>query len=76
LTPAADRNIMTAGENPSIITDNSSFEAVLDDAFRRIQDRKVQHSIRRIGELETILLELEAELDCFLLDRDRGGPAG
>jgi hypothetical protein len=67
---------MAAGENPFIITDNSSFEAVLDDAFERLRDRKMQHSIRRIGELETVLLELEAELDCFLLGRDRGGPAG
>jgi hypothetical protein len=67
---------MTAGEKPSAITDNASFEAVLDSAFERLWDRKVQHSIRRIGELETTLLELEAELDCFLLERDRGGPAG
>jgi hypothetical protein len=67
---------MTAGERPSIVTDNTSFEAVLDSAFERLWDRKVQHSIRRIGELETVLLELEAELDCFLLGRDKGGPAG
>jgi hypothetical protein len=67
---------MTAGEKSSAITDNSSFEAVLDNAFERLRDRKAQHSIRRIGELEAVLLRLEAELDCFLLDRDRGGPAG
>jgi hypothetical protein len=67
---------MIAGENPSTITDHSSFEAVLDDAFERLRDRRVQHSIRRIGELETVLLELEAELDCFLFEWDRGGPAG
>jgi hypothetical protein len=67
---------MIAGENPSTITDNSSFEAVLDDAFERLRERRVRHSIRRIGELETILLELETELDCFLLGWDKGDPAG
>ena len=65
---------MTAGEKPFTLID-SSFEVVLDDAFDRIRDWKVRHSIRRIGELEAVLLELETELDDFLLNRDRGGPA-
>ena len=65
---------MTAGEKPSTLI-NSSFEVVLDDAFERLRDWKVRHSIRRIGKLEAVLLELETELDDFLLGRERGGPA-
>ncbi|MDR1898533.1 MAG: hypothetical protein LBQ55_00830 [Treponema sp.] len=64
---------MASGEKPAIVTDNSSFEAVLDDAFDRLWDRKVRHSIRRIGELETVLIEMEEDLDRFLLDRDGTG---
>jgi hypothetical protein len=67
---------MTADERPSAITDTPSFEAVLDDVFERLRDRQIQYSIRRIGELEEALTGLEADLDRFLLGRDRGGPAG
>ncbi|MDR2159453.1 MAG: hypothetical protein LBP23_05225 [Treponema sp.] len=67
---------MTAGEQLPAVTDNSSFETLLDNAFERLRDRQVQYSIKKIGELETALLELEADLDRFLLEKNKEGPAG
>ena len=44
----------------------SSFETVLDTTCDRLWERKVQHSIRCISEMEEKLKGLEKDLDEFL----------
>jgi hypothetical protein len=44
---------------------------VLGEACEHLWDRKVQHSIRLIRELEEQLNELERELDALPIPRDR-----
>ncbi|MDR2518709.1 MAG: hypothetical protein LBD13_04770 [Spirochaetaceae bacterium] len=46
-----------------ILSDNVSFESVLDKTCERLWGKKIQYSIRRIRELETTLQGLEQELD-------------
>ncbi|MDR1318776.1 MAG: hypothetical protein LBJ90_04050 [Treponema sp.] len=58
---------MVFGENPVIISKNSSFETVLDDTCEQLMDRQIRYSLRRIHELEDRLRCLEQELDEFLL---------
>ncbi|MDR1586130.1 MAG: hypothetical protein LBS57_01595 [Treponema sp.] len=60
---------MMPGENPVIISKDSSFDAVLDEVCDRLMDRQIQYSIRRIHELENRLSGLERELDEFLLQK-------
>ena len=44
----------------------TSFETVLDTTCERLQEKQVQHSIRRISEMEEKLKGLEKDLDEFL----------
>ncbi|MDR3335337.1 MAG: hypothetical protein LBT13_10720 [Treponema sp.] len=57
---------MTSNKRLVTISDNSSFEAVLDKTCERLWGKKVQHSIRRIRELEADLTGMEQELDEWL----------
>jgi hypothetical protein len=50
----------------SLLYDESFFETLLDDTCGRLHDLQVRYSIRRLGELETILNSLEAELDTLI----------
>ena len=50
-----------------MLTEEASFEAVLDAACERLWEKQVQYSIRRIKEMDEELLELEIELDEFLV---------
>lgn len=50
--------------------DTSPFEAVLDQTCERLWDRKIQHSLRVIREMEERLIELERELDVLVLLQD------
>ena len=43
-----------------------SFETVLDTTCERLRERHIQHSIRRIREMEEELKGLEKELDEFI----------
>jgi hypothetical protein len=52
-----------------------SFEAILDTACEGLADRKIRYSIRRIKEMEESLVDLETELDAFLLHGEKGGSA-
>jgi hypothetical protein len=43
--------------------DDHSFQAVLDDACDRLWEKKVEYSIRRLREMDAVLVVLEKELD-------------
>lgn len=49
-----------------IVSENVSFETVLDRTCERLWGKKVQYSIKRIRELESALLGIEQELDDVL----------
>jgi hypothetical protein len=53
-------------DGPAVFTDKSSFKEVVDQTFDRLWDRKAQHSIRHIRELEDQLSALELELDMMI----------
>jgi hypothetical protein len=44
----------------------SSFEAVLETTFDRLEEKHIQYSIRRIREMDQELAGLERELDEFI----------
>ncbi|MDR2029602.1 MAG: hypothetical protein LBP93_08715 [Treponema sp.] len=54
------------GDRAAILSDNSSFETVLDETCDRLRDKKIQHSIRRIRLLEEVLGNLEDELEAMI----------
>jgi hypothetical protein len=58
---------MNSREKYAAFSDVRSFETVLDQACDLLWDRKIQHSIRRIREMEDRLRELERELDDLAL---------
>jgi hypothetical protein len=58
-------------EKGTLIPDNPSFEIILDHACERLWEKKIQISLRKLGELENVLQGLEQELDAFLL-REKG----
>ena len=62
---------MIHDKNPVILKPDydlkeSSFETVLDTTCERLWERQVQHSIRRIREMDEELKGLEKELDEFI----------
>jgi hypothetical protein len=64
---------MVSGEEPVILKDTVSFEAVLDEACDKLQDRQTRNSILRLHQMEDRLSALEDELDVFLLQKDTPG---
>jgi hypothetical protein len=53
-----------AGAQESLVlSDNPSFKSVLEKTCDRLWEKKIAHSMRRIGELENNLRRLEQELD-------------
>ncbi|GHU57308.1 hypothetical protein FACS189442_6280 [Spirochaetia bacterium] len=63
---------MTSGENPAVVSEDFSFEAVLDETCDRLWDRKVRYSIRRLREMDAVLLALEQDLDEMLRRKGNG----
>jgi len=57
----------TGGE-AVVFSNQPSFERIVEQSCERLWDKKVQHSIRRIHELEVVLSSMEQELDAFLSD--------
>ena len=57
---------MTFQEKPVVLTEEQTFETVLDSACERLKEKHIQYSLRRIREMEVILAGLEKELDDFL----------
>ena len=60
------QNNMAFEQRPVIVTEDTSFDSVLDSACERLWDKHTQHSIRRIDELGEELDRLEKELDQFI----------
>ena len=59
-------NIMTFEKKPVILTEETSFETVLDTTCERLNEKHLQFSIRRIKKMSEELASLEKELDEFL----------
>jgi hypothetical protein len=57
---------MTFENRPFVLTEETSFDAVLDTAFERLNEKHIQYSLRRIRELDVVLAGLEKELNDFL----------
>ena len=47
-----------------------SFETVLDETCRELEDRQAKYSLRRIREFDERLQTIEKELDAFLENSD------
>jgi hypothetical protein len=62
---------MNSREKYAAFSDTLSFETVLDQTCELLWDRKIQHSIRRIRDMEQRLSELERDLDALTLLEDR-----
>jgi hypothetical protein len=54
------------GDRAAILSDDASFETVLDETCGRLWDKKLQYSIQRIRSLEDSLNRLEEELDAMI----------
>jgi hypothetical protein len=61
----------TGGE-AVVFSNQPSFERIVEQSCERLWDKKVQHSIRRIHELEVVLSSMEQELDVFLKQCNSG----
>ena len=59
-----ERETIVFAQEPQI-----SFEAVLDDTCRILEDRQVKYSLRRIREFDERLKIIENDLDAFLENR-------
>lgn len=57
---------MALEKKPFVLTEESSFEAMLDTTCERLKEKHVQYSIRRLRELDKELCELEKELEEYL----------
>ena len=57
---------MTFENKPFILTEETSFEEVVDTAFERLNEKHIQYSLRRIKEMDEILAGFEKELNDFL----------
>jgi DNA-directed RNA polymerase subunit K/omega len=57
---------MAFENKPIIITEETSFEAVVDTAFERVNEKHIQYSMRRIREMNEVLAGIEKELNDFL----------
>jgi len=57
---------MAFEKNPVILTENPSFEAVLEETCERLEEKHIQYSIRRIREMGKELAALEKDLNEFL----------
>ena len=44
----------------------TSFETVLDETCKILEDKQIQYFLKRIGEYDRILEKIEEELDIFL----------
>jgi hypothetical protein len=60
---------MIFNEGTAILSDNPSFETVLDRTCKRLLGKKIQYSLRRIQELERDLCSMEQELEEYLHHR-------
>ena len=57
---------MTFENRQFILTEETSFEEVLDTALERVNEKHIQYSLRRVKEMSAVLLGFEKELNDFL----------
>jgi hypothetical protein len=57
---------MTFENRPFVLTEETSFDAVLDTACERLNEKHIQYSLRRIREMDEVLAGFEKELNDFL----------
>jgi hypothetical protein len=57
---------MAFENKPVIITEETSFEAVLDSACEKLNEKQIQYSLRRMKEMNETLAGIEKELNDFL----------
>ena len=57
---------MAFENKPVIYTEETSFEAVVDTAFGKVNEKYIQFSMRRIREMDEELAGIEKELNDFL----------
>jgi phage shock protein A len=57
---------MTFEKKSTLITEEPSFEAVLNTACDRLQEKQIQYSIQRIREMDEELDNIEKELEEFI----------
>jgi len=57
---------MTFDNGPFILTEETSFETVVDTALERLNETHIKYSLRRIREMREILIVFEKELNDFL----------
>jgi len=57
---------MTFENRPFVLTEETSFDAVLDTALERVNEKHIQYSLRRIREMSEVLAGFEKELNDFL----------
>jgi len=57
---------MTFEKKSTVVTEEQSFETVLDSACERLREKHVQYSIRRIREMDEELTRIEKELNEFI----------
>ena len=62
---------MSFSEKQIDVSVASSFSDLVDDTCEQLMDRRIQYSIRRIGEMENLLNVLEQELNQFLFAKNR-----
>jgi hypothetical protein len=55
-------------DNGIVGPDKPSFEILLNETCERLWEKKIQLSLRRLGELDALLVGLEQELDDFLFE--------
>ena len=63
---------MIFGEKPMVVSEKTSFTAVVDHACERLMEKQAMYSIRRIHEMEDRLAAMEQELNEFLLHVEKG----
>ena len=64
-----EKQINKLHEKPSNLTEDYSFNEVVDKACEKLRGCQIKHSIRRIQEMYECLNNLERELDNFLKDK-------
>jgi len=57
---------MAFENKPVTYTEETSFEAVVDTAFEKVNEKHIQFSMRRLREMDEELAGIEKELNDFL----------
>ncbi|MDR2742283.1 MAG: hypothetical protein LBB98_09055 [Treponema sp.] len=59
-----------SGEKATVLSEQSSFNEVLNGACDRLWDKKVELSIRRIKQLDEYLIRMDQELTALIPGKD------